>query len=198
MQLTVLDRLTMRIRLSEGPMSLHLIPQSNSIDSRCMFEVAADMLFTMIRESAALSTTPPAHALADCWILQPARNVPVATWVQEVDRCVKFCTGLPPPTGIGAQPRNSRAKDVSIEVVVNVVGSTGTLGAGKPESFLYVGDIYAVGCSARRLQYGSRSPCLQSAAVYRGSHRATWADHRDISQPPRQAVPLGRRRTDLV
>ncbi|KAH1614934.1 hypothetical protein KXV79_002976 [Aspergillus fumigatus] len=170
----------------------------------------------MIRESAALSTTPPAHALADCWILQPARNVPVATWVQEVDRCVKFCTGLPPPTGIGAQPRNSRAKDVSvgpitnqttptrgcgwltIEVVVNVVGSTGTLGAGKPESFLYVGDIYAVGCSARRLQYGSRSPCLQSAAVYRGSHRATWADHRDISQPPRQAVPLGRRRTDLV
>ncbi|KAH1388167.1 hypothetical protein KXX54_002585 [Aspergillus fumigatus] len=165
MQLTVLDRLTMRIRLSEGPMSLHLIPQSNSIDSRCMFEVAADMLFTLIRESAALSTTPPAHALADCWILQPARNVPVATW---------------------------------IEVVVNVVGSTGTLGAGKPESFLYVGDIYAVGCSARRLQYGSRSPCLQSAAVYRGSHRATWADHRDISQPPRQAVPLGRRRTDLV
>ncbi|KAH1781479.1 hypothetical protein KXX35_004403 [Aspergillus fumigatus] len=155
----------------------------------------------MIRESAALSTTPPAHALADCWILQPARNVPVATWVQEVDRCVKFCTGLPPPTHLSNRNRGAAKKFACqgcIEVVVNVVGSTGTLGAGKPESFLYVGDIYAVGCSARRLQYGSRSPCLQSAAVYRGSHRATWADHRDISQPPRQAVPLGRRRTDLV
>lgn len=110
MQLTVLDRLTMRIRLSEGPMSLHLIPQSNSIDSRCMFEVAADMLFTMIRESAALSTTPPAHALADCWILQPARNVPVATWVQEVDRCVKFCTGLPPPTHWSNRNRGAAKK----------------------------------------------------------------------------------------
>lgn len=109
-------------------MSLHLIPQSNSIDSRCMFEVAADMLFTMIRESAALSTTPPAHALADCWILQPARNVPVATWVQEVDRCVKFCTGLPPPTGIGAQPRNSRAKDVSVGPITNQ--TTPTRGCG--------------------------------------------------------------------